>query len=82
MASVTVRIGEQSHKALREIAEHSGESMQAILTHAIEAYRRERFLESANAAFEALRNNPQAWRGEQEERAEWDATFSDTQGKD
>lgn len=50
MASVTVRIGEQSHKALREIAKRSGESMQTILAHAIEAYRRERFLEHANAA--------------------------------
>lgn len=82
MASVTVRIGEQSHKALREIAERSGESMQAVLTHAIEAYRRERFLESANAAFEALRKNPNAWRREQEERAEWDATLSDTHETD
>ncbi len=79
MASVTVRIGEQSHKTLREIAERSGESMQAILTHAIEAYRRERFLESANAAFETLRKDPKAWRREQEERAEWDATLRDTQ---
>lgn len=82
MASVTVRIGEKSHKALRELAERSGESMQAVLTHAIEAYRRERFLESANAAFEALRKDQEAWRREQEERAEWDATLSDTQEKD
>mgnify|MGYP001175415299 FL=1 len=82
MASVTVRIGEQSHKALREIAERSGESMQALLTHAIEAYRRERFLESANAAFEALREDQKAWRREQEERAEWDATLRNTQEKE
>jgi predicted transcriptional regulator len=82
MASVTVRIEEKSHKALRELAERSGESMQAILTHAIEAYRRERFLESANAAFEALRKDQNAWRREQEERAEWDATLRDTQEKE
>lgn len=81
MSSVTVRIGEKSHEALREIAERSGESMQAILAKAIEAYRRERFLESANAAFEALRKDPKAWRREQEERAEWDATLSDAQEK-
>jgi hypothetical protein len=53
--------------------------MQAILTHAIEAYRRTRFLESANTAFEVLRKDPNAWRREQEERAEWDATLRDTQ---
>ena len=47
--------------------------MQAIAPHAIEAYRRERFLESANAAFEALRKDPKTWRQEQEERAEWEA---------
>jgi hypothetical protein len=56
--------------------------MQTILAHAIEAYRRECFLEHANAAFETLRNDPKAWRREQEERAEWDATLRDTQEND
>lgn len=78
MASVTVRIEEKSHKALRELAERSGESMQTLLTQAIEAYRRERFLHSANAAYETLRKDPKTWRREQQERAAWDATLRDT----
>lgn len=77
MASLTVRIGETTHKALRELAEQTGESMQAVLDVAIEEYRRKRFLESANTAFAALRNNPRAWKEEQEERHVWDATLSD-----
>lgn len=77
MASLTVRIGEEAHRVLREIAERSRESMQAVLAKAIEEYRRKSFLESANAAFAALRKDPKAWRREQEERAAWDVTLRD-----
>lgn len=81
MTSLTVRINKTSHKALCELAEYSGESLQTVLTRAIEEYRRKRFLEQANAAFAALRNNPKAWMQEQEERAAWDVTLTDGQGK-
>ena len=77
MASLTVRIGEEAHRVLREIAERSRESMQAVLAKAIEEYRRKSFLESANAAFAALRKDPKAWRRAQEERAAWDVTLRD-----
>lgn len=82
MASLTVRIGEESHKALREIAARSGRSMQAVLAKAIEEYRRKSFLENANAAFADLRKDTKAWHREQEERAAWDVTLSDGQEKD
>jgi predicted transcriptional regulator len=82
MASLTVRIGEKPHKALREIATRSGESMQEVLAKAIEEYRRKRFLENANAAFAALRRAPKAWRQEQRERAAWDVTLGDGQDKE
>lgn len=77
MASLTMRIGEEAHRVLREIAERNRESMQAVLAKAIEEYRRKSFLESANAAFAALRKDPKAWRREQEERAAWDVTLRD-----
>jgi len=51
--------------------------MQEILETAIEAYRRQRFLEDCNSAFAALRRNPKAWAEEQEERNTWNATLSD-----
>jgi len=77
MNSLTVRISETSHQILQELAEHSGESMQTILARAIEEYRRKRFLEEANAAYAALRQNPKAWKQEQAERRAWEATLGD-----
>jgi hypothetical protein len=44
---------------------------------AIDSYRREKFLEKANAAFAALRGNPEAWSEEQQERGLWDRTTGD-----
>jgi hypothetical protein len=38
---------------------------------------RQSFLEGVNADFAALRNNPDAWRDEQAERAAWDRTLAD-----
>jgi predicted transcriptional regulator len=82
MASLTVRIGEESHKALREIATRTGRSMQSVLAKAIEEYRRQTFLENANVAFAALQRDRKRWRREQGERIAWDATLSDGQEKD
>ena len=82
MVSLTVRIGEESYKALREIAARSGESMQVVLAKAIEEYRRKSFLENANAAFANLRRDTKAWHREQEERSAWDMTLRDGKEKD
>lgn len=51
--------------------------MQAVLTEAIDSYRRQKFLEEANAAFAALRQDPRAWSDEQQEREIWDQTLTD-----
>lgn len=73
----STRISEPTREVLRKLAEESGESMQAILEKAIELYRRQRFLEESNRAFEALRANPAAWKTEQAEREMWDITLAD-----
>ena len=77
MTSLNVRISEASHQALRQLAEGEGESMQSILAKALEEYRRKRFLEETNAAFEALRADRKAWAEEQTEREAWDNTLQD-----
>ena len=71
-----VRISAASHELLRQLAEEEGESMHAILDKAIERYRRERFLRSANADYRALRQDPE-WTQELQERAVWDQTAGD-----
>jgi predicted transcriptional regulator len=77
MQSLTVRITRSAHAALRALAEETDESMTEILEKAIEAYRKQRFLDGLNADFAALRKNQAAWEDELAERNEWDATLSD-----
>ena len=73
----TVRIDEATRNKLRIIANSENEPIHVILERAIEDYRRKRFLEDANRAYNALRQNQKAWAEELEERAVWDATLSD-----
>ena len=77
MATTTVRIDEATRDKLRIIANSENEPIHVILERAIEDYRRKRFLEDANRAYNALRQNQKAWAEELEERAVWDATLSD-----
>ncbi len=75
MATTTVRIDEATRDKLRIIANSENEPIHVILERAIEDYRRKRFLEDANRAYNALRQNQKAWAEELEERAVWDATL-------
>jgi hypothetical protein len=77
METLTVRISRSAHAILRALSEEVDEPMTEILDKAIQEYRRNRFLEGLNADFAALRANPDAWAGEQEERAAWDVTLAD-----
>ena len=77
MRSATVRISLATREKLRLLTSETGESMQAILDEAVEVYRRQAFLKRANTAFAILRNDPDAWKEEQEERAAWDAALND-----
>jgi len=75
--SATVRINKPSWQALKLIASQTGEPMQAILDKAIEVYRRQYFLQKANNAYAALRENTETWQEEIKEREAWDATLGD-----
>ena len=75
--SQTVRIKEETHETLRQLAEKSGESMQQTLDKAIETYRRHQILMEANQAYGHLRQDPKAWRQELKERKAWEATLAD-----
>lgn len=81
MATLTVRITEEAHAVLRELARESGRSMQAVLAEAIENARRNRVLDRTNAAYAKLRRNKQAWVHVKDERNAWDATLTDGLGK-
>lgn len=77
MGHAMVRISEQTHQTLRDLARTDHDSMQSVLDKAVEEYRRRRFLEDVNAAYAALREDPEAWKEVEEERSAWDATLGD-----
>lgn len=77
MPSTSIRIDEHALAVLRELAHKQRQPMQTILNEAIDSYRRQKFLEEANAAFAALRSDPEAWGEEQQEREIWDRTIED-----
>jgi len=77
MATTSVRIDGTTHDVLRQLAQEAGVPMREVLERAVECYRRQRFVEEANAAYAALRADGQAWQEEREEREAWDATLAD-----
>lgn len=72
-----MRVPLQAHATLQRLAEEEATTMQDVLLRAVEAYRREKIFQAADAAYAALRADPQAWREEQEERVAWDAMLMD-----
>ena len=66
--SATVRISEQSHQHLRELAAQSGEPMQAVM---------QKFLEECHTAYCKLQQDPAAWADYQQELAAWEVTNLD-----
>jgi hypothetical protein len=75
--SATIRLRPESHQALKEIAQLTGESLQSALDRAIEDFRRKLYLEGLNSDYAALRTSPKAWDDFQKELAEWDVTNND-----
>jgi glutaminase len=75
--AATVRIEQATHRALAEVARAKGITMQAALTCAVEAYRRQVFLEGLAEDFARLRADRRAWTQEQKERHTWDQSLKD-----
>ena len=77
MSTTTVRIKHETKRALDQIANQTGQKTQDVLDRAIDAYRRHIFLEQANRAYTALRQDDARWAEEIAERKAWDTTFDD-----
>lgn len=72
-----IRISPHAKATLRDLAKREGKPMQTVLDEAIEYYQREKFMDEVNAAYAKLKDDPQAWGEEQEERQAWEATLND-----
>jgi hypothetical protein len=73
----TTRISASAHGILRDMSKAEGKPMLALLEEAVEALRRQRFLEQLNAAYATLRADPRTWEAIEGERRAWDATLPD-----
>ena len=77
MATTTVRLAETTRDTLRQLAAQTGQPMSVVLEMAVECYRRQCIFDQANAAYAALRFDPEAWAEELAERQEWEGTLGD-----
>lgn len=73
----TTRISAAAHGVLREMSRAEGKPMLALLDEAVEALRRQRFLEQLNTAYAGLRADARAWGAIEAERRAWDETLAD-----
>ena len=80
MSTTTMRVSQKTRNTLQELSKDTGMTMQDIMDRAIATYQRQRLLEATNAAYAALKNDPEAWNEMLEERAVWDMTLDDALG--
>lgn len=77
MAAVNMMIAPETHQVLQDLAARTAEPVEVVLKKALEEYRRKHFWEETNAAYAALRADPQAWQEELAERALTEGTLAD-----
>ncbi|KLU61150.1 hypothetical protein CEB3_c23700 [Peptococcaceae bacterium CEB3] len=80
--STTIRINPSTLQVLKQVALQAGEPVQTTLDKAVEAYRRQIFLQQANDAFAELKKKPELWQEELSERQEWEITYNDDLDED
>jgi predicted transcriptional regulator len=73
----TIRISNSTKEIIEEIAAREGRSRSAVLSDAVERYRRERFFESLNDGYTRLKADEKAWKDELRERELWESTSGD-----
>lgn len=80
MATTTIRISQEARSTLRQLAEESGLSIQTVIDHALDAYRREHFFASLDATYDRsgtirrlVRKN---WRSARFLRGPWPTIWS------
>jgi predicted transcriptional regulator len=76
MRQTTVRIDEETHGVLKDIARAEGQPLHTVLAEAVEGLRRRRFLDAVNQGYADARRSDD-WEGILAERAEWDYALAD-----
>jgi len=77
-----IRMHKETHERVRALAQEERVSMQEIVDRAVDLYRRQQFLASANAAYAAMRADPAASAGFDAEHRIFEGTIGDSWGDD
>ena len=75
--STNIQISARSLDVIRQISERKGLDVSEVLDYAVEAYRREVLLDETSTAFQALKENSEAWVEELNERELWENSIGD-----
>jgi predicted transcriptional regulator len=75
--TTTIRVSDQTHDALRLLAETTGEPMARLVERAVERLTAEQFFSEIDRAYEQLARDPKALSEETAEREAWDVTLAD-----
>ena len=79
IATTTIRISVEAHRVLKSICARRGLSLIEAVDEMLEAWERQQFFDAFNQAYAAVREDPRAWKAEQEERSVWDTALMDNQ---
>ena len=82
MATTTIRVTSESRDKVRILSEKTGLKQQEVIDQAVEAFRRQVFLDAANSAFADLNSNKATAIVENAERQEWENTLNDGTGSE
>lgn len=77
MATTTVRVSEETHRALAEMAGREGIAISAKVSALVRQAEDDAMLAGHEAAMERLRADPEEWTAWQAEVAELDGTLGD-----
>lgn len=73
----TIRVPARTYDRLKGLARAAGKPMSAVLEEAVERYEADRFFRDADAAYQRLRADSEAWNQELEERSLLEETLQD-----
>ena len=77
MSTTSIRVEQETHKRLANLAKSQRRSMTQIVTEALEKYERSLFWEQAREGYERMNADPDDRAAFDEERSLWDSTLND-----
>lgn len=77
MPTTTIRVSKETYEQVRALAQRTGETMQEVISKAIEQYREKIFWQQVHEAYARLQQDSVAWQEEMEERRIWENTLLD-----